>query len=173
MTKKTIFLIALCLILFVASAFGQKARKQKTIQGRICGNPNVKCNVGSYAFEAYDIPFELPKGYIIYESKPFYAVILKSQTVKDIFGGDEECKELAAENERLSVQKLFPNNKVFVQKCGYAPLYYSGVTENTVFLAVYGGSTLAGAQKFLKEVNGSGRYKGAYIKKLQAHFNGT
>lgn len=172
MTKKIIFLTGLCLLL-AATAFGQKAKRQKTIQGRICGNPTVKCKTGGYDFDSYNIPFELPKGYIIYESKPFYAVILKSRTVKDIFGDDESCREAAAENERLSAQNLFPNNKVFSQRCGFGPLYYSGVNGNVVFLAVYGGNTLAEAQKFLKVVNDSGKYKGAYVKKLQAHFNGT
>ncbi len=173
MTKKTIFLLGLCLLVFAASAFGQKARKQKTVQGKICGNPNVKCKTDGFVFDSFSIPFELPKGYIIYESKPFYAVILKSRTVKDILGGDESCREAATENERLSAQSLFPNNKVFAQRCGFGPLYYSGVNENVVFLAVYGGNTLAEAQNFLKVVNGSGKFKGAYIKKLQAQFNGT
>lgn len=173
MTKKTIFLIGVCLLVFAATAFAQKAKKQKIVQGKICGNPNVKCKTDGYVFDSFSIPFELPKGYIIYESKPFYAVILKSQNVKDILGDDESCREAAMENERISAQRLFPNNKVFAQGCGFGPLYYSGVNENVVFLAVYGGSTLAEAQNFLKEVNSSGKFRDAYIKKLQAHFNGT
>jgi hypothetical protein len=168
MRNKIIFLLVVGL-LTVGAVFGQK----KPTQGRICGNPSVKCKTDSSMFNPSDILFEIPKNSVISESESFYAVLLKSNTVKDFFGGEEDCRAVDTEEERLATQRLFPNNKVFSQRCGYDSLYYTGVKENTVFLAVYGGRTLAEAQTFLRTVNGTGKFKGAYIKRLQAQFNGT
>ena len=168
MKNKIIFLLVLGL-LTVGAVFGQK----KPLQGKICGNPNIKCKTDVQLFNTSDIQFEAPRNSTIYESENFYAVILKSSTIQDFFGGDETCKAVDTEAERLSTQLLFPNNKVFSQRCGYDSLYYTGVKENTVFLAVYAGKTLAGAQTFLKVVNDTGKFKGAYIKRLKAEFNGT
>lgn len=167
MKNKIIFLLVLGL-LSVGAAFGQK-----NALGKICGNPNIKCKTDAEMFGAGDIQFEVPRNSAITESESFYAVILKSGTIKDFFGGEEDCKPVDTEAERLAAQKLFPNNKVFSQRCGYDSLYYTGAKENTVFMAVYGGKTLAQAQSFLKTVSATGKFKGAYIKKLQAQFNGT
>ena len=167
MKSKIIFLFVIGL-LSIGAIYGQKVA-----QGRICGNPNIKCKTDSAMFSANDIQFEVPRNSVISESEPFYAVIIKSSSVKDFFGGEEDCKAVDTEEERLSAQKLFPNNKVFSQRCGYDSLYYTGVKENTVFLAVYAGKTLAQAQSFLKTVNAAGKFKGAYIKRLQVQFNGT
>lgn len=172
MRNKTIILPILILLIY-GSVFGQRAKKEKVIRGNICGNPTVKCITGDYQFAQNDIPFELPKGFIIYGSEYFYAVILKSQVVADLFGGEEGCKPAASEQERLATQELFPINKVFTQGCGYGEIYYTGIKENSVFMAVYGGKTLAQAEVFLKKVQAAGRFKGAFIKKMQAQFNGT
>lgn len=172
MKNKIIILLAISLLL-VGTTFGQKTKKQKVVGGKICGNPTVKCKTDVDVFQSNDIPFELPKNYIVYQSQPFYAVILKSQVVKDMFGGEENCKAAATEEERLAAQVLFPNNKVFNQICGYGALYYTGIKGNTVFMAVYAGKTLADAQNFLKTVNDTGKFEGAYFKKIQAEFNGT
>ena len=168
MKNKIIFILVLGLI-SIGAAFGQK----KPVQGKICGNPNVRCKTDTSMFSPGDIMFEIPQNSAIFESESFYAIILKSNTIKDFFGGDETCKAVDSEEERLATQKLFPNNKVFSQRCGYDSLYYTGVRDNTVFLAVYGGKTLAQAQTLLKTVNGTGKFKSAYIKKVQAQFNGT
>ena len=167
MKSKIIFLLV-TVLLSLGAVYGQKVT-----QGRICGNPNIKCKTDVTIFGANDIQFEAPRNSVISESEPFYAVILKSSPIKDFFGGEEDCKPVDTEEERLTAQKLFPNNKVFSQRCGYDSLYYTGVKENTVFLAVYAGKTLAQAQSFLKTVNAAGKFKGAYIKRLQAQFNGT
>ena len=156
-------------LLTCAAVFGQG----KSQQGKICGDPTVRCSPGAEMFGASDIPFVVPKNSAISESEPFYAVILKSSKIQDFFGGEEACKPVDTEDERLSIQRLFPNNKVFSQRCGYDSLYYTGVESNTVFLAVYAGKTLAQAKTFLKTVNAAGRFKGAYIKRLKAEFNGT
>lgn len=164
MKSKFIFLIVIGVFL-VGAGFGQSKK-----QGKICGDPSVKCNTGEIIFESYEIPFEIPRNYIVAESQWFYAIILRSSKPKE----SEDCENKITENERLTVQKLFPSNKVFAHKCDEPGLlYYKGVVYNTVFLAVYGGKTLAEAKKFLKIVQFSGKFEGAYIKKLQAQFNGT
>ena len=168
MRNKIIFLVILSL-LTVGAAYAQR----KPAQGKICGNPNVRCNTDTTMFGASDILFEIPRNSSIYESESFYAVILKSGVIQDFFGGDETCKAVDTETERLAAQRLFPDNKVFSQRCGYDSLYYTGAAENTVFLAVYAGKTLVQAQSFLKTVNATGKFKGAYIKRLKAEFNGT
>ncbi|MBX7171395.1 MAG: hypothetical protein K1X72_10580 [Pyrinomonadaceae bacterium] len=165
--KNTIFLLILIGLFFVGVSFGQN---RKVTRGKICGDPTVKCKTNEITFESYEIPFELPKNYIVGESEWFYAIILKSSKSS----ANENCENQITEDERLSVQKLFPSNKVFAHKCDEPGLlYYVGVKYDTVFLAVYGGKTLAEAQKFLKVVKFSGKFQGAYIKKLQAQFNGT
>lgn len=165
-----IILFAVCLI-SVGTIFGQSSKKQKVAQGKICGNPNIECKInGSTVFADWDIQFELPKHYVIYESETFYAVILRSQKITDRFGGETTCKPVATETERLEIQTLFPNNKVFAQTCGYGPTNYS---EDTVFLAVFAGKTLVQAKSFLKVVNKNGKFKDAYIKKLQVSLNET
>ncbi len=168
MKNKTIFLLIVCLF-SVIEAFGQKASKQ----GKICGNPNTNCKTDKSLFEPNEIPFETSSSFVIFESQTFYAVILKSKKVADIFADDNNCRNIASEEERLNVQKLYPNNKVFTQNCGYNNLYYTGIQDSTVFIAVYGGKTLAEAQNFLKIVEQNQKFKGAYIKKMQAQFNGT
>jgi hypothetical protein len=167
MKNKITFLLVLG-ILSVCTAFGQK-----NALGKICGNPNVKCKTDATMFGVNDIQFEIPKNSVIAESELFYAVILKSRPIKDFFGAAGDCWAVDTEAERLAAQGLFPNNKVFSQRCGYDSLYYTGVKENTVFLAVYAGKTPAQAQTVLKTVNATGKFKGAYIKRIQAQFNGT
>ena len=163
-------ILLIVVFLFAGVSFGQNSKKQKIIQGKICGNPNIKCNTNETVFNDSDIQFELPGNYVIYESEPFYAIILRSNKITDRFGGEETCKEAATETERLDTQKFFPNNKVFIQNCGYGAIIY---TEDTVFLAVFAGKSLTQAKSFLTTVAKTGKFKGAYIKKLQASLNGT
>lgn len=163
--KSKFFLLIFISVVFAGVSYGQSKK-----QGKVCGDPNVKCRTGEINFESYEIPFEIPRNYIVAESEWFYAIVLKSSKPKE----SEDCETQITETERLAVQKLFPSNKVFAHKCDEPGLlYYKGVAFNTVFLAVYGGKTLAEAKKFLKIVQFSGKFEGAYIKKLQAQFNGT
>ena len=72
------------------------------------------------------------------------------------------------------MQELFPDNKVFAFKCDeFNTTYYTGVSNNVGFMAVYAGKTLAEAKAFLKKVEATGKFKGANIRKLRAEFNGT
>ena len=169
MKTNLIMLFAICLI-STGTIFGQGSKKQKVVPGKICGNPSIKCKSNESVFADWDIQFELPDNYVIYESETFYAVILKSQKINDRFGGEKTCQPVVTETERSDIQKLFPNNKVFAQNCGYGPVNYS---EDSVFLAVFAGRSSAQAKSFLKIVNNTGKFRDAYIKKLQVNLNGT
>ena len=146
-----------------------KAIARKANEGKICGNPAVRCKSGDVSFESFEIAFELPKKAVITSSEPFYAVILRSRPFTD-----ETCVETMSESNRLEIQNLFPANKVFVFRCDeFNTIYYTGVTESVGFMAVYAGRTLEEAQVILKKVNATGLFTGTNIRKLQAEFNGT
>ncbi len=175
MKNKSIFtLIFLCFVL-VSTDFAQKPKpKPKPKLGRICGIPNEKClSADGSAFQPYDLPFEIPKNAVIYESEYFYAIILKSRVVAD----GEVCEDinLVPETDRLNFQKFFPSNKIFVHKCDDAgTMFYDGIANNALFMGIYAGKTLDEAKKFLKIVQFSKKFEdGIYIKKLKAGFNGT
>jgi hypothetical protein len=165
MKKNYIFLIII--ILFFGFVLEVSAQKLKL--GKICGNPNVRC-VGSQDFQPNELTFEIPKNAVIYESKPFYAIILKSSKLKN----DNDCETLITESERLDTQNLFPNNKVFALKCLDAGgIYYTNVSNGVTFLAVFAGNTLAEAQSFLKTVQATAKFGKVNLRKMQAGINGT
>jgi hypothetical protein len=146
-------------------------RPAKAKTGKICGNPQVRCRTGNVTFQAHEIPFVIPKGgTVIIDSEPFYAVILK--TVK--LNSDVNCENAISEEERLEIQELFINNKVFALKCSDAgDLYYTNVTNDVNFIAVFADKTLTEADRFLKTVQSTGKFKGANVRKMQAGINGT
>lgn len=146
------------------------AQKRPVKIGKICGNPKVECRTEA-EFQEYEIGFEIPQGNVaIVDSEPFYAVILK--TVK--LNADVSCENAISENERLEIQSLFAENKVFALKCsGAGDVYYSNVANDVNFIAVYAGKTLTVANSFLKTVKATGRFKGANLRKMQAGINGT
>ncbi len=130
-------------------------------QGRVQSDPGVACA----DFKPHELCFEKPKDGIAraeYLSEPFYAIILKTV---------ERCS--LAEPERLQAQALFPRNKVFGTRfyCGEdieENISYTNVDEKHGFLAVYAGATMADAKKLMHDVEASGRFPGANIRKMQA-----
>lgn len=137
--------------------------------GKICGDPTMACR-GSEQFDVWEMRFVIPKNAVIYESEPFYAVILQSVKVKN----SDDCASVISEDERLKTQALFPRNKVFAMKC-FEPgsLSYSNVANDVGFLAVFGGKTLSQAKAFLLKVKASGKFPGAVIRRTHAIVNGT
>lgn len=128
-------------------------------QGRVLPDPAKACDT----FKSHQLCFETPKDGIAraeYRSKPFYAVILKTA---------ERCS--IAEEERLRIQALFPRSKVFSTRfeCDDEEEFisYTNVNDKFGFLAVYAGATLAEAKKRLAEVNATGQFSGANIRKMQ------
>jgi hypothetical protein len=116
-------------------------------------------------FKPHELCFETPRdgmARVEYLSEPFYAVILKTT---------EPC--MAPEEERLQAQALFPRSKVFSMRfqCDEKieeNIAYTNVDTKFGFLAVYAGTTLEEARKRLAEVNATGRFPGANIRKMQA-----
>lgn len=157
----SLFAITFLCVISVQAQRGPKPAK-------VCGDPTKPCKT-SVEFQAYDLQFVVPPSNYIGETEKFYAVILKS------FKADEEdCDKFIPEDERLEVQGLFPNNKVFANRC-FDPggLYYNPINSDVRFMGVFAGKTKAEATKILNAVKATGKYSGAYIKQLSAGFNGT
>lgn len=170
---KFLSIAAILIVIFSGNILAQrKPVKSKT--GKICGNPQLKCKNAEYEnqpyelFQPYELQFEADQP--ISESEMFYSIILK--TVK--LNKNTTCDTAVTEDERLQIQSLFPDHKVFELKCSEAgTVYYTNIADNVDFIAVYAGKTLAEAQKFLKLVQTGGQFKGANIRKMKAAFNGT
>lgn len=172
----------LLVVLLGLSLYGfseaQTRRKPRPQPGKICGDPTVTCQT-TVSFQPYDLPFRIPQNTVIWESEPFYAVMLKSARIKP-----EDCEKFMTEDERLATQALFPKNKVFTTRCTEAgSLYYEGLndrgkstgimTDSVHFMAVYAGTNRAEAARVLKAVQDTGKFTGANIRRMQAGFNGT
>jgi hypothetical protein len=158
-------------ILFALLASGASAQRLKATRlAAVCGDPTVRCRT-TVEFQPYQLPFVVPKDGVIWETEKFYAVILKS--VRDPSQGGD-CNVFIPEAEREAAQALFPRNKVFASRC-FEPgdLFYTGVADNTQFMAVYAGRTRAAGQAMLEKVRATGRYPGANLRRLSSGFNGT
>lgn len=163
---RSIFLVGLFLTL-CAVADGQRS----STVGNVCGDPTAACRTRE-SFQAYELPFDFGKGNaVIAESKPFYAVILKSVKLKT---DQSDCAGKFPEAERLDAQLLFPNNMVFVMRCNEAVQnYYTNVANNTSFMAVYAGKSMAEANRFFAKVKAVGKFNGAVVRRMRVGINGT
>ena len=152
------------------SAFGQGRRRAR--RPAICGNPKLPCK-SSVTFQPNDLPFRLPENAVIWESEFFHAVILKSMKVS-MKDGSEDCDVFIPETERLAAQELFPDHKVFTSRCAEpGQLYYTNSSGQHLIMAVYAGTTLAEAKRFLAAVKATGQFAGANIRRMRTGFNGT
>ena len=146
-----------------------RGKTQRATRGSICGNPLVVCKT-SVEFQPNDLPFRVPKNSVIFDTELFYAVILKSLTVAD----DYDCNAFVPETERLAAQALFPDHKVFTSLCTEpGNLFYTTISEKHRIMAVYGGTTLAESKRMLAAVNATGKFPGAYVRRMRTGFNGT
>jgi hypothetical protein len=137
-------------------------------RGAICGNPMVMCKT-SVTFEPHDLQFRVPKNSVIFDTELFYAVILKSVTVADY-----DCEKFVPESERLAAQALFPDHKVFSSRCTEAgSLFYTTIDEKHRIMAVFGGATPAESKRLLAAVKATGKFPGAYVRRMRTGFNGT
>ena len=163
--------LGLVLTLVFASSVSEsiaQRRRSRPQPVAVCGDPTVRCRT-SAQFQPYDLPFRLPTHSIIFETEPFYAVILKSVSV-----AADNCTTFISEEERQSVQAMFPRHKVFASRCFEAPeLYYTNVAPEQRFMAVYAGRTRAEADQMLSRVRATGRFPGANLRRMKAGFNGT
>ena len=169
MIKSKVFLTAIaaataCLILVSIVEAQRRTTKRLTV----CGNPNAACP-SQATFEPHDLQFRVPQNAVIWETELFYAVVLKSMNASD-----ENCDAHIPESERLAAQSLFPGRKVFASRCVEpGTLYYTNTRANTRLMAVYAGPTLAEANRVLAAAKATGKFSGAYVKRMRAGFNGT
>ena len=173
---QTTFALLLVLALVGAlnlAAAQSHARLHRAPQSSICGNPQLPCKT-SVAFAPYDLPFRVPARAVIFDTELFYAVILKSVPTKE-----EDCTVFVPESERMAAQTLFPRNKVFTNRCSDlgAPevgiLLYTNVDPKFRIMAVYGGATPAESKRVLAAVKATGKFPGAYVRRMRTAFNGT
>jgi hypothetical protein len=165
--NKKVSLILGCLLV-LAYSFDVHAQKKRT-PGAICGDPTKACK-DREGFQASDVPFSTPRHAVIFDSVPFYVIVLKSVKLGNFSG----CEKIFPEPERLSIQELFPHNKVFASRCSEpGENSYSGMEDNTGFVAVYAGMTLTEAKAFLKKVQATGQFPGIRVRRTRASVNGT
>lgn len=144
------------------------AKVKRASAAAICGNPKVACKT-SVDFQPHNLPFRVPAPAVIFDTEPFYAVILKS-----VPANNDSCEVFVPETERLAAQALFPNHKVFTSRCADpGDLFYTNANENQRMMAVYGGATLAEARRVLAAVKATGKYPGANLRRMRTGFNGT
>jgi len=151
------------------TAVGQShAARHRAKRGSICGNPNINCKT-SVTFHEYDLPFRVPANAVIFDTELFYAIILKS-----VAAPEDDCNTFVPETERLAAQSLLPSRKVFSSRCiEPGELFYTNVSEKHRIMAVYAGTTLAEAKRTLAEVKATGKFPGAYLRRMRTGFNGT
>ena len=145
------------------------AQTHRAPRGSLCGNPLVACKT-SVQFQPNDLQFRVPKNSVIFDTELFYAVILKTLTVTE----DYDCNAFVPEAERLSAQALFPDHKVFTSLCTEpGNLFYTTISEKHRIMAVYGGITLAESKRVLAAVKATGKFPGAFVRRMRTGFNGT
>ena len=171
--KSKLFSIALAagfvFIFAVSDTLAQsRTNTRQRPRGSVCGNPKLPCRT-SATFQSNDLPFRVPENSVIWDTELFYAVILKS-----VRSTEDNCDVFVPENERLQAQALFPDRKVFSNRCyDIENLFYTNVDPKVRFMGVYGGSSLAEANRVLASVKSTGKYPGAYLRRMRTGFNGT
>jgi hypothetical protein len=166
--RKFLFLV-LTIAVFCSAVAAQSIPKPRRAKASaICGNPTARC-ISSVTFEPNDLPFRIPKNAVIFDTELFYAVILKS-----VAANDDDCNTFVSEPERIAAQTLFPDRKVFTSRC-YEPgnLFYTNIGDKHRIMAVYAGTTLAESKRALEAVKASGKFPGAYVRRMRTGFNGT
>ncbi len=150
------------------STLSGQSRRPRSRTAAICGNPLVPCKT-SATFQPYDLPFRVPKSAVIFDTELFYAIVLQS-----VGAGETDCDVVVPESERLAAQALFTDHKVFTSRCpDVETLLYTNVSPKHRFMAVYAGATLFEAKHLLDAVKATGKFPGAYIRRMRTGFNGT
>ena len=170
MMRKNLWQIVLIAAVIIGGlaidAAAQRSRRGAHL--KVCGNPQVACKT-AITFKPYDLPFQMPATAVIYDTDLFYAIILQS-----VKAPADECEIFVPERDRLAAQALFPDRKVFTSRC-YEPgeVGYTNTSANAHFMAVYGGMTLAEANRMLARVQATGKFPRANIRRMRAMLNGT
>lgn len=170
MKSMSSLVVSMLMLLLLSSAVVAQshAKAKRASAAAICGNPRVACKT-SVTFQSHDLPFRVPANAVIWDTDPFYVVILKSMRA-----ADDRCDVFIPEVERLAAQALFPDRKVFASRCVEpGELFYTNVGENQRLMAVYAGSTLAEGKRVLAVVKATGKFPGANLRRIRTGFNGT
>ena len=168
MKNKILFTLASVLLMVVVVG-GVNAQK-KVSKGKVCGDPTLPCK-SAEDFQVFDLPFDMGKGFAIFESEKFYGIVLKSVKLSD--WGDCNVPSFD-EAERLRIQEMFPHNKVFALNCvETGQNFYTGVADKTAFVGVFAGRTLAAANRFLKTVRATGTFPNVKVRQMSIGINGT
>src|SRR5687767_13268978 len=103
-------LIAGGAVLFTNTARGQKQPPAFTGL-EVCSKPGDRCSSPDKSFEAFELPFRLPKRLkpnSLYKSVPFYAVVLREDAEAPCDGGEYS---VGMERFRIGAQTRFPGRK--------------------------------------------------------------
>jgi hypothetical protein len=167
--KKLLLTFTAALVLLGLS-FTAPAQKRPRL-GKVCGDPTAACK-GRENFQAFDLPFDTGRNFVIANSEWFYGIVLRSKKMKPDWG---DCEHpMFGETERLEIQDMFPDNKVFALNCvDTGTNYYTGVADQTAFIGIYAGRTLAQANAFLKTVQATKKFPGIRVRRMQIGINGT
>lgn len=154
-------------------AVGTMAAAQTFRGFKVLPRPADRWTQSQKEFAAWELPFQLPrrlKANALYESLPFYAVVLKRERTPSCDGG-EFTKSL--ERFRREAQARFPDRKVFADhQCpdmGSVSYRIEGQDQAMAFVAVYAGSTRAEGEKVRR--NALARYPGARLVRLRVGYS--
>jgi hypothetical protein len=174
--SKLRFLTPLIIVVATATSYAtapgafhsQRGTRRSASRPSVCGNPLVICKT-SVPFKPYDLPFRVPQDAVIFDTELFHAIVLKS-----VGKNDKDCDVFVPESERLAVQALFPEHKVFTSRCAdIETLHYTNTDAQHRFMGLYAGLTLAEAKRLLEAVRATGKFPGANIRRMRTGFNGT
>ena len=154
-------------------SFGQQAFRDLPL----CPQPGDRCDNSRKTFRPYEMPFRLPRtlaANALYESAPFYAVILRVEKDTPCDGGEFSK---AGESFRKRAQRQFPGDRVFASyPCpDMGAVYYNrvgpspGAESLPSFVAVYARTTQNAAQSAFRRVRRL--YPNAMLWRLRVGFS--
>lgn len=133
-----------------------------TMPGQIHDYPDEYASSGQ---NQHQLSFEYPNDQLAraeFKSEAFYAIILKSAA---------RCS--LTNEERIETQKMFPNNKVFMDLFGCDDyleenITYTNINPDYTFIAVFGGKSIEQAKQLFDQHGLAEKFPGANIRKMQA-----
>lgn len=144
----------------------------------VCPRPGERCDSPQKRFDAFELPLRLPrrlKANALYESAPFYAVVLRRDSDPACDGGDYS---VALERFRVAAQSRFPDRKVFADhQCpnmtavGYAFLGERRAENSAAvsFAAVYAGKSVAQGRSVLETARK--RFPKATLHRMRVNYS--
>jgi hypothetical protein len=166
------------LLLFLACAALVQAGEGRTGLP-VCPKPADRCDVPQKNFEPHELPFRLPKRLgdnVLYESAPFYAVVLRKDRGNPPCDGGEFS--LGLERFRRDAQKRFPERKVFADhQCpdmaavsyAFADARPNEKNSFDTMVAVYAGRTEAEARAVYKKART--HFPQASLRRMRVSFS--